>query len=212
MPTKKMAQQTGNSCAAHCTVIAVAELLNDSTNMTPNYAEKIVWPAIQFVPGENSGATDPLAKEQASDPRKVVDFVNGTFQGKGIQAKLLCDDRVEAAALNDVPNNLQSSLDGLYKLIKGSSTALSIDIQQKHFYSCTFLAFDGPSPGAADYSDLHNILVTNDGSSIWYYNPNETAPDWVNSDSSPDWMTLKNQNAGEMSYVFTGLCVDISKS
>jgi hypothetical protein len=212
MPTKKMPQQTGNSCAAHCTVIAVAELLNDSTNMTPNYAEKIVWPAIQFLPGENGGATDPLAKEQDSDPRKVVDFVNGTFRGEGLKAKLLCDDRVEAAALNDVPTNLQGSLDGVYKLIKGSNTASTIDIQPTHYYNCSFLMFYSSYPGTADYSGLHNILVTNDGSSIWYYNPNETAPDWINSGSSPDWMTLKNQNAGKNSYVFTGLCVDISKS
>ncbi|PZN92807.1 MAG: hypothetical protein DCF31_14850 [Alphaproteobacteria bacterium] len=76
MPSMTMAEQTDNSCAAHCHVIAIAEMLGTGRNMTPAYAEGVVWPAIQFRTGENQGLTDDLATAKNADPRKVATILS----------------------------------------------------------------------------------------------------------------------------------------
>ena len=71
MPTKKLPEQTGNSCAAHCTVIAVAELLDVQYLLSKGYAEEILWPSIKFKTNGNP-VIDSLAQADNSDPRLIV--------------------------------------------------------------------------------------------------------------------------------------------
>lgn len=209
MPTLTMATQTDNSCAAHCIVIGIAELLNSRHNMTPTYAEKTVWPKIQFVTGENGGATDGLAAIGNSDPRKIVNFVSATGGGEAVDAAILCDDVVKGAALKYVPGQEQPKLDGLFNMMKGGNATVTTAIKAGVYYNCSFLMFGAASPSPADFSGMHNILVTNSGGSIWYYNSNEATPAWVNSGPGSSWMKLNNQNGGQSSYVYTGVCVEM---
>lgn len=209
MPTMKMGMQTGNSCAAHCIVIGVAELLNSRHNMTPSYAENIVWPKIKFVNGENMGATDDLANAGNSDPRKIVSFVNSVGGGEAVDATLLCDDVLKTVALTYAPGGKKAELDGLFNMMKGSNATVTTDIKSGIYYNCTFLMFSAASPGATSFYGMHNILVTNSGGSIWYYNSNETTPAWVNSGPSAAWTKLANQNNGNGSYVYSGVCIEM---
>ena len=208
MPTMKMATQNPtNSCAAHCTVIAIPELLNSKHDMTKTHAESVVWPKIQFKKGETSGATDPLAAIGNSDPRKVVDFVNTT--GQAITAKLLCDEFAKVKAFLYVDAQKQLQLGGMFNMMKGHNATAATVIEKGVYYNAVFLMFKGPTPTIQGYDGMHNILVTQENGSIYYYNSNEDPPDWVNSGPGDGWMVLTKQNGSKGSYVFTGVCVEI---
>lgn len=209
MPTMKMGMQTGNSCAAHCIVIGIAELFNSKNNMTPSYAENTVWPKVQFLIGENGGATDGLAQQQNSDPRKIATFCNATGGGEAVDAKLLCDSVAKSSALTYVPVAMQPLLDGLFNMMKGTNATVTTAINSGVYYNCSFLMFDAGAPGPTSYTGMHNILVTNSGGAIWYYNSNESVPAWVNAGPGSAWTKLTNQNGGNGSYVYTGVCVEM---
>jgi hypothetical protein len=210
MPSMTMGTQTGNSCAAHCIVIGIAELFNTRNNMTPGYAENTVWPQIKFLVGENGGATDILAGMNNSDPRKIVTFVNATGGGEAAAATLLCDSVLKSGALTYVDVGMQPQLDGLFNMMKGGNSTVTTAIKPGVYYNCSFLMFAAAAPGPASYRGMHNILVTNSGGSIWYYNSNETNPAWVNVGPGAAWMRLNNQNGGNGSYVYTGVCVEMT--
>ncbi|WP_426165229.1 hypothetical protein [Sandarakinorhabdus sp. DWP1-3-1] len=209
MPSKKMAVQTGNSCAAHCHVIAVAEMFDTTSKMTPWYAEKVVWPAIRFEVGENQGHTDGLAALENTDPRKLERFANTVGGGEAITATLKCDDTAKAAALkHHVTGVAVQKLDLLFNLIKGQNATVTTAIDEGSYYNCTFLMFNGPAPTPAVFGGgMHNILVTRSGGNIWHYNSNEAHPAWVRTAGNDAWKVLPNQNGGIHSYVFTGVMV-----
>ncbi len=205
-----MAMQTGDSCAAHCTVIAIAELFNTRHNMTPQYAENTVWPAIQFKIGENQGGTDELAKKNNSDPRKIVSFANDTGGGAAVTATLRCDDVAKASALRFVDAMEGMKLGGLFNMMKGQNATVTTDIAEGVYYNASFLMFGGAAPTPGNYTKgMHNILVTRSGGDIWYYNSNEAVPSWIRTAGNDAWKILRNQNAGGGSYVFTGVLVEM---
>ncbi|HEX4939328.1 MAG TPA: hypothetical protein VFX11_11680, partial [Candidatus Kapabacteria bacterium] len=90
MPSKKMKTQNGNSCAAHCTIVAVAELTNSNKNLDETYTESNLWPDIQFKPEGGAPATQLLAAAKNSDPRRIVAEVKKRWSG--VTAKLVCDE------------------------------------------------------------------------------------------------------------------------
>ena len=209
MPKMKMAEQTGNSCAAHCTVVAIAELFDTPHNMTPQYAEHTVWPLIMFKTGEGA-LTDHLASLDNSDPRRVVAFANATGGGEAVSAALLCDETVKQTALGFVGQQDAMGLRALFNMMKGAGSTVTTDLREGVYYNCSFLMFGAGQPAAASYSGMHNILVTSVGNVVWCYNSNETAPAWVQAGPGAGWMILRAQNGGGGSYVFTGVCVSMA--
>jgi hypothetical protein len=94
-------------------------------------------------------------------------------------------------------------------MLKGTNATVTTAINSGVYYNCSFLMFGAGSPASTSYTGMHNILVTNSGGSIWYYNSNEAVPAWVNAGPGSGWTKLTNQNGGNGSYVYTGVCVEM---
>jgi hypothetical protein len=214
MPTVTLPAQTGNSCAAHCTVVAVQELLT-KPGLTKAFAEGNFWDTIKFKPSTTEGPiTTELANKNNSDPRRIVSEIAKRWSG--VTARMLFDDAQKTAALLNVPGaipglgvNYQLALAGLYGLLKGISGAVTIDPQNGKYYNCGYLMYNAGAPNVMAFSGMHNILVANQSNIIWYYNSNETTPTWR---QTTGWKRLDNQNGGHHSYIFTGVCVEIARA
>lgn len=200
MPTKKLPEQNGNSCAAHCTVIAINELTNQSLDQT--FAESTLWPKIQFVADQSKPSTILLAAQKNSDPRLIVQEVKSRWQG--VSAKLLCDSTQKTTAMTFVNPTLRPQLSTLFDELTQSAVAAPTQLDEGAFYNCSYTMHDSASPLATTFTGLHNILVTYSGGKAWYYNSNESSPSWQ---TTTDWKTLSAQNGGNNSYVFTGVSV-----
>lgn len=209
MPSKTLPQQNGNSCAAHCTVIAIAELSNSQVCLDQTFAEKTVWPAIQFVStGGLAPAIDLLAIAKNSDPRKIVTETD-KISNQAVKAELICDDSQKTSALVYITDlTTKQGLGALFNLIKGGGTSTNISLNEGSFYNASYLMFAGAAAAAGTFTGMHNILVAREGGKDYYYNPNEAKPCWS---LTSDWKVLDNQNGGSHSYVFTGVCVEMKK-
>ncbi|HSW04967.1 hypothetical protein [Aquabacterium sp.] len=206
MPSKTLPEQTGNSCAAHCTVIAVAELLDVEYLMSKDYAESTLWPSLKFK-AEGNLLIDSLAKAENSDPRRIVSEADTRWNA--IKASLRCDATQKAAALKYVKStDMQMGLGALFNMLTGFGTVGTITIEPGIYYNASYLMLKGGTATAAVYEGMHNILVTNHAGQIYYYNPNESKPTWS---VTPDWTILEKQNKSSYSYVFTGVCVEMKK-
>jgi hypothetical protein len=214
MPTKTLPKQTGNSCAAHCVVIAVAEITGRVMACKKNIAENVLWPSFRFVDnGSKSPGLAALVQNQHSDPRKIVAWVNNLDGGRAkeeIQASLVCDATSKAAAVGFLKTQaLRDALLPVFdEMLHDSTAEPNLQIQDGNFYSATYLSFSDPSAAKGDYTGTHNILVTKEKGSIYYYNPNEDAPAWK---TTVDWRKLEGQNDNKRSYVFTGVCLVMKK-
>lgn len=210
MPSKTLQQQKGNSCAAHCMVVAISEISDMHQNVLDwSYAQNTVWPAIQFVStGGLSQAIDDLAKAQNSDPRKIV-IETEKITNKAVKTELVCDDSQKTNALGYVTDLLtKQGLGALFNLIKGGGTSANLTLTEGIFYNASYLMFKGGNAATGSFVGMHNILVTREGGKDYYYNPNESKPCWS---QTSDWKVLDNQNSGNHSYVFTGVCVEMKK-
>lgn len=87
----------------------------------------------------------------------------------------------------------------------GIKTKLILD--EGAYYNCSYTMHNGANPHESNYSGMHNILVTYVGDKTFYYNSNESKPDWK---EVKDLKLLKAQNGGNNRYVFTGVCVVLS--
>ena len=198
MPSKTLKEQNGNSCAAHCTVISVNELNNAA--LTQDFAEKTLWPAIQFV--DQGGASTLLAQAKNSDPRRIVTEVESRWPG--LSVKLLCDRVQKTAAMNYVNAGMRADMGALYKLLESDAVQAPMRLDDFVFYNCSYTMHGGAKPTDANFTGMHNILVTYEGGNAWYYNPNESKPAWKKEAS---WKKLEGQNGGSHSYVFSGVSV-----
>lgn len=205
MPTITLPEQNGNSCAAHCTVIAVSELLGGQLLLNQDYAENNLWPSIQFK--KTGGPFDGLADNKNSDPRLIITEM--TTRWNTIKKTLVCDETQKKIALTYVNNQMQQELGGLFTLLRQNGTAKPVILEEGIYYNCTYLMIKGSNARKGVFEGMHNILVTKEGGKIYYYNPNETMPKW--SVVLSNWTRLDNQNDGNYSYVFTGVCVEMSK-
>lgn len=204
MPYVTMPTQNGNSCAAHCTTIAIRELTGESINQT--FTEDVLWGWIKFKGGEGP-LSDQLAKDNNSDPRRIVNVVNSGWGGK-VRATLCCDELEKSWALKfHTPDPMKPGLQAMYNMLKGTKAPVTIVPRAGVYYNCSFLMFNHTDPNPADYSGMHNILITKDHAGIHYYNSNEANPAWVRNDS---WKKLTGQNGGAHSYVFTGVFVEMA--
>ena len=215
MRTVTLATQTGNSCAAHCATVALAELKNDTTTYTKNYAETTLWNAVKFQATSTSSAIiQMLAQANCSDPRQVVTEVNKVA---GVQAKLICDKDQKDVALTTTHANAKTGLEALFNELKGSKGTVTgkLALNSQVYYSCSYTMHTGAPPSATNNyvvdpqigrieGATHNILVVYDGGKSYYYNPNEGNPQWTQS----DWKTI-TQSDSSHSYVFTGVAVSI---
>lgn len=200
MPNKKLKTQKGNSCAAHCTVVAIADLLDVEHFLTNEYAESHLWPSIQFE-DDGSPLVKHLAELENSDPRKIVKETESRWAE--VKATLLCDETQKTTALKTVPKEVALQLDALFNMMKGDGSTTEIRPGAGIYYNASYLIFKNGT-----YAGLHNILVTNFNGQIHYYNPNEDDPGWS---TTPDWSTLDKQNKESCKYVFTGVCVEFKK-
>lgn len=206
MPTKKLPEQTGNSCAAHCTVIAVAELLDVQYLLSKGYAEEILWPSIKFKTNGNP-VIDSLAQADNSDPRLIVSETE--LRWAAAKATLKCDETQKTDALNYITDPTQQlGLAGLFNMMKGSGSVATITPEEGVYYNSSYLMIQGSTAATGKFEGMHNILVTKQGGQTYYYNPNESTPNWS---VAADWKKLDNQNGGRYSYVFTGVCVEMRR-
>jgi len=211
MPKAKLPQQTGNSCAAHCMVIAVAELLNVNYCLSKVYAEEVWWPQIKFKGGEGP-LSDHLRDSNNSDPRRMVTDAN--IRWGGLAATIICSETDKAVALKYVDKSMQSALVGMFNMIKDFDAKLvtnsvsNIALQEGIYYNASFLMLKGSKAEGAKYEGMHNILVTKENNFVCFYNPNESIPNWKKCN---DWKILDNQNDSYYSYVFTGVCIEIKR-
>lgn len=204
MPTKKLPEQTGNSCAAHCTVIALAELLDVQYLFSKEYAEDTLWPAIKFKKNGNP-VIDGLAAKDNSDPRRIVS--EAELRWNAVKATLKCDETQKTAALKYISDPATVfGLGALFNMMKMDGSEATITPEEGVYYNASFLMMKGKAAASATYDGMHNILVTKSGGHNYYYNPNESTPDWKRVSN---WKILDNQNGGKHSYVFTGVCVEI---
>src|SRR5712691_8050010 len=195
MPTKTLPEQTGNSCAAHCTVIAIAELLGVGNLMSKAHAERVVWPAIKFKPNGDP-VVELLAKAENSDPRRIVSEVLRTWGG--LKVTLLCDETQKKDAIkNYVPKAMKLGLKALFNMLKGSGSVANVTLEDGVYYNSSFLMFTDATANPVSFAGMHNILVTKQGGQVYYYNSNESVPKWS---VVSDWKKLENQNGGQCSY------------
>src|SRR4051794_19283550 len=120
MPSVTLPQQDGASCAAHCTVVAIQELLN-KPGLTKSYAEGGLWNQIKFRANSSEQGTEHLAAEENSDPRRIVTEIK--WRWPGIGARLLFDDTEKEVAFNNLPDQLAFTMGGLYEILKGTSAS-----------------------------------------------------------------------------------------
>lgn len=209
MPQLMLPQQTGNSCAAHCTVIAAAEILGTTYCLSTVYAEEFFWPQIQFKGGEGD-LSDMLHADKNSDPRRIVS--DATVRWGGLTAAIICDETEKARALGYVSEDIKAGLEALFNMMKdfgakgGTNSVPAMALQDDAYYNASFLMMLGPTAESATFKGLHNILVAKEAGLIYYYNPNEDSPRWRRTS---DWKTLNGQNGGAYSYVFTGVCIEM---
>jgi hypothetical protein len=205
MPSVTLPEQNGNSCAAHCTVIAVSELTGFTRYLTQGYAERALWPKIKFV-ADGTALIDMLAKADNSDPERIVTEAIGM----GVKAALKCDDAEKTTAMTFVSDTGYSAgLDMLFHRLQGKGAASTVLLQNGSYYNCSYLMLPVPKATKQATPGMHNILVTQQNSVIYYYNPNESTPAWKQCFS--DWKTLDGQNGGTHSYVFTGVYIEMTK-
>lgn len=205
MPSLTMPEQNGNSCAAHCTVIAVSELTGATRFRTQGYTERVLWPKIKFVANGNP-LIDGLAKADNSDPRLIVTEATGM----GVTATLKCDEVEKTTAMGFVTDpGFKMGLEALFNILKGSNASVAVALQDGIYYNCSYLMLPGSTPTAQAMPGMHNILVTKQSGIVYYYNSNESTPAWTSITS--DWKTLNAQNNGNWSYVFTGVYVEMKK-
>lgn len=204
MPTFTMKEQDGNSCAAHCTVVAIAEITG-TKSLDETFAEKTLWPAIQFQPENGDPAIALLAAAKNSDPRRIVSEAKRRWPT--VNAALVCDEVQKKIAIPFVKKDYQIPMEGMFNMLTSAGVKTKLLLDEGAYYNCSFTMHDGSDPTAANYSGMHNILVTYMGGKTFYYNSNETKPAWK---EVKDWKVLKNQNGGQCSYVFTGVGVVFS--
>lgn len=203
MPLVTMPTQNGNSCAAHCTAIAIMELGGERISQT--FTEDVLWDWIKFKGGEGP-LSEHLAQQQNSDPRLIVKTVNAGWGGR-VSATLRCDELEKSWAIKfHTPNDLRLGLQALYNMMKGANASVTIVPEVGVYYNCSFLMFNDPDPVPAAYTGMHNILITKTAAGIHYYNSNEANPAWVQNNA---WKKLTGQNGGTHSYVFTGVFVEM---
>jgi hypothetical protein len=208
MPTITLPQQTGNSCAAHCTVVAVVEITASQSILTTVFAEGTLWPAIQFT-GNDGPVSQKLKADHNSDPRLIVSEVASRWGGS-LTSTMLFDDTEKTTALTFVSDPMmQQALPGLFNLLKGQTQSSMIIPKDGIFYNCSYVMLKGATASSAKFEGLHNILITSDSGALYYYNPNEATPAWVKN--PPDWKTLQGLNGGTYCYIFTGVAVELKK-
>lgn len=212
MPKHVLPEQTGNSCAAHCTVIAVAELLGTTYCLTKEYAETSWWPQVQFKGGEGP-LSEHLKSKQNSDPRRMVEDMKVRWGGLG--AAILCCDTDKTRALTYVGDPAErGGLEAMFNMIKdynvgqGKGTVATIALEDGAYYNGSYLMLDGATAKGGRYTGMHNMLIVSDKGTIWHYNSNETTPAWQ---KVTDWKVLDGQNGGTTSYVFTGVCIEMRR-
>ncbi|NPU91367.1 MAG: hypothetical protein HPY82_05580 [Gammaproteobacteria bacterium] len=202
MPSKKMKTQNGNSCAAHCTIVAVAELTNSNKNLDETYTESNLWPDIQFKPEGGAPATQLLAAAKNSDPRRIVAEVKKRWSG--VTAKLVCDEVQKNKAISYVASGYQDGMLALFNMLTAGGVKAPVALEDFVFYNCSYTMHNGGVPSESNYSGMHNILVTMEGGKCYYYNSNEDDPQWK---TTSNWKLLEKQNGGNHSYVFSGVSV-----
>jgi hypothetical protein len=208
MPTITLPKQTGNSCAAHCTVVSVVEITANQSILTTTFAEGTLWPAIQFT-GNDGPVSQKLKADHNSDPRLILSEVASRWGGT-VTATMLFDDTEKATALKFVSDPvMQQALPGLFNLLKGQTQSSTIIPKDGIFYNCSFVMLKGGVASTAVFEGLHNILITSDAGNLYYYNPNEVTPAWVKN--PVDWKTLEGLNGGSQCYIFTGVAVELKK-
>ena len=204
MPTVIMKEQNGNSCAAHCTVVAISEITG-TRSLDETFAENTLWPAIQFKPENGDPAIALLASQKNSDPRRIV--TEAKKRWPKVNAALVCDDLQKKMAISFVKKEYQDAMEGMFNMLTGAGVKTKMLLDEAAYYNCSYTMHNGGDPDQSNYTGMHNILVTFMGGKTFYYNSNESRPAWK---EVKDWKVLKNQNGGQCSYVFTGVGVVLS--
>ncbi|MBN3561968.1 hypothetical protein [Aliamphritea spongicola] len=200
MPTKRLPEQNGNSCAAHCTTIAINEI--KQTALTATFAEDDLWPSIQF--SDTCAVTKPLADDKNSDPRLIVSQIKQRWPG--VKAKLLCDEGQKSKAISMVNGMMRSGMNDIFNLLVQEAVKGSIALDEAVFYNCSYTMHSGAKPSEDNFSGMHNILVAYEAGKTFFYNSNESNPQWQ---ATANWKKLEAQNGGTHSYVFSGVAVAI---
>ncbi|WP_444917185.1 hypothetical protein [Microbulbifer sp. JMSA003] len=207
---KTLPSQNGNSCAAHCTEIAVSGF--DIRAPRPqSFVEDTLWRAIKWqnadLPPMPNGVDHPLVAVNNSSPMRVRNYVNTQCAGR--TSRILYDATQKDMCLQFAQPGNRVDYNALFtNLIQPASNGgMPRNLLTDTYYNCAFMMFRGPSPGSAHEMGFHNILVAKDGATIKYYNPNEDQPVWR---SDIGWRTLRHQNAGRHSYVWSGIAIEIT--
>lgn len=204
MPSKKLDSQDGNSCAAHCTVVAIKEIKGIDT-LNKDFAENDLWPSIQFKAQAGNPLSKDLASKKNSDPRLIVAQVKKRWSS--VNVALVCDKLQKKTALTYIPDGVDLMMDAMFNMMSGDGVSTKVKLDEFAFYNCSYTMHNGSVPSKKNFDGLHNILVTYQGGKVYYYNSNEDTPVWS---TVQDWKKLESQNGGNHSYVFTGVCVVIS--
>ena len=77
---------------------------------------------------------------------------------------------------------------------------------KRSFYNCSYTMHSGAKPSEDNFSGMHNILVAYEAGKTFFYNSNESNPQWQ---ATANWKQLEAQNGGTHSYVFSGVAVAI---
>lgn len=186
MPTKTLPIQKGNSCAAHCTAIAVMEL-DSMAAITATNVESTIWPMMQFKDG-------PLAKDKNSDPALIASTVPKVWPK--IKAKLMCDSSQKDAAMAGVPSQMKGALGELFTRLKAVGTQARITIDEAAYYNCSYTMTSNGS-----FCGMHNMLVTLEKGRSHFYNPQVARWQVANH-----WKSITDAGSN---FVFAGVAVAI---
>ncbi|USD19582.1 hypothetical protein ACJJIX_18290 [Microbulbifer sp. VAAC004] len=207
---KTLPSQNGNSCAAHCTEIAVSGF--DIRAPRPqSFVEDTLWPAIKWqnadLPPMPNGGDHPLVADNNSSPMRVRAYVNNQCPGRN--SRILYDAQQKNVCLQLAQATNTADYNALFtNLIQPNSDGvMPRNLLTDTYYNCAFMMFQGPSPVSTAEIGFHNILVAKDGTTVKYYNPNEAQPVWRND---VGWRTLRYQNGGAHSYVWSGIAIEIT--
>ncbi|WP_444913187.1 hypothetical protein [Microbulbifer sp. PAAF003] len=206
---KTLPSQAGNSCAAHCTEIAVSGF--DIRAPRPQvFVEGTLWNTIKWqnadLPPVPLGGNHPLVAANNSSPIRVRNYVNAQ---PGRTGRILYDAAQKDVCLQLAQATNRADYNALFtNLIQPASNGgMPRNLRADTFYNCAFMMFRGPSPVSAQEMGFHNILIAKDGNTVKYYNPNESQPVWRND---VGWRTLRYQNSGAHSYVWSGIAIEIT--
>jgi len=175
----------------------------NNNSIPQSTVENSIWPSIQFVAKDL--ITTHLAAQKNSDPRLITTEIKKRWPT--VNAKLVCDTAQKNRGMTYVAPGHKPGLETLFTMLTHDAVTSPILFDEFAFYNCSYTMHNGSTPSAANFTGLHNILVTYEGGKVYYYNPNETHPSWR---TTGNWKKLEGQNNNSASYVFTGVTVVIS--